>query len=543
MNAVSKGTNRVKADAATRSGGNWELDPAFCWQAVHSRDRRFDGRFFAGIVTTGVYCRSTCPASFGTPNNVRWFHSAVAAEAAGFRPCKRCRPDTSPGSSAWFGTWAVVSHAVKLVSQGALNEGNLEQLADRVGVGSRHLRRLFNQHLGASPLKIARSHRVQVARNLIVQTHLSTKEIVRCTGFASIRQFNHSVKTTFGQSPTALRRLQGTAEADDSRDGIVVYLPYRAPFDWPSLIQFLKPRATRGVEVVEDEFYRRTIQIDGVVGAIEVWDQPSLVRLAMRVILPRYDCLMRVVQRARRLFDLGADVLHIGRHLAQDARFAKMVAERPGLRAPGAWDGFELAVRATLRQQLTVVDAPAFADRLVLTFGRSVQTPIRGLSHLFPTPAILAEANLANLGIPAEQAETISSLARAVSARKLTFDCYRSLEDTLSRLCAFPKLDGGVASYIAMRGLGEPDAFPYTDLGLRRALGAPGRAVSPAELLRIFEKFRPWRAYAAMHLWAATEQARRPIRSLGRHCKWAAEPNTRSQRAIQRIGCFSEKSA
>ena len=183
----------------TPASGNLELDPAFCWQAVYSRDQRFDGRFFAGISTTGVYCRSICPVSFGAPHNVRWFQSAAAAEAAGFRACKRCRPDTSPGSSAWFGTWAVVSHALKLISQGALNQGNLEQLAERVGIGSRHLRRLFHRHLGASPLAIARSHRVQVARSLIVETDLPVRQIASCTGFASIRQFNHSVKTTFGR--------------------------------------------------------------------------------------------------------------------------------------------------------------------------------------------------------------------------------------------------------------------------------------------------------------------------------------------------------
>ncbi len=505
------GANPVRIDAVTRGGtGNLELDPAFCWQAVYSRDRRFDGRIFAGIGTTGIYCRTTCPASFGNPNNIRWFHSAAAAEAAGFRPCKRCRPDTSPGSAAWFGTWNVVSHALKLISQGALNEGNLGRLADRVGIGSRHLRRLFDQHLGASPLKIARSQRVQLARNLIVQTRLSIREIARCTGFASLRQFNHSVKTTFGQSPTELRRQHGTAEAGGSPSTVVVSLAYRAPFDWSALLQFLQPRTTRGVELIEGEFYRRTIEVDGSVGAIEVWDQPNHQRLAMRVILPRYDCLMQVVQRVRRLFDLGADTLQIGRHMSQDSRLATMVAERPGLRAPGAWDGFELAVRAALGQQLTVVDAPEVAERLVQAFGQIVQVPICGLSRLFPRPEVLAEANLVDLGIPTDQAEAVRSLARAVVAGNLTFDCYRGLEDTLSRLRAVTNVDEGVASYIAMRSFGEPDAFPCSDLGLRRAWGPDQFAVPPAELLRFFDNYRPWRAYAAMHLWAAAEKAGKP---------------------------------
>jgi AraC family transcriptional regulator of adaptative response / DNA-3-methyladenine glycosylase II len=493
-------------DAALRLGSaNMELDPAFCWQAVYSRDRRFDGRFFAGISTTGLYCRTTCPASFGAPNNVRWFHSAAAAEAAGFRPCKRCRPDTSPGSAAWFGTWAVVSHALKLISQGALNQGNLERLADRVGIGSRHLRRLFHQHLGASPLKIARSQRVQVARNLIVQTSLPAREIARCAGFASLRQFNHSVKTMFGLSPTELRRQQETYAAGETQSRVVVYLPYRAPFDWQSLLLFLQPRATRGVEVVDGESYRRTIAMDGAVGAIEVWDEPSHTRLALRVILPQYDSLLQVVQRVRRLFDLGADTLHIGRHLAQDSSIAAMVAARPGLRAPGAWDGFELAVKAALGEQLTAAGAPELAERLVQALGESVQAPMGGLSRLFPRPEVLAEASLAELGIPSEPAEAIRSLARAVVAGKLTFDGYENLADTLSRLGDVMKVDEGVASYIAMRSLGEPDVVPTSDLDLLQALGPGQRAASRPQLLRAFERYRPWRTYAAMHLWAAAQ--------------------------------------
>jgi AraC family transcriptional regulator, regulatory protein of adaptative response / DNA-3-methyladenine glycosylase II len=497
----------------TPASGSLELDPAFCWQAVYSRDQRFDGRFFAGITTTGVYCRSICPASFGAPHNVRWFQSAAAAEAAGFRACKRCRPDTSPGSSAWFGTWAVVSHAVKLISQGALNQGNLEQLAERVGIGSRHLRRLFHRHLGASPLAIARSHRVQVARSLIVETDLPVRQIASCTGFASIRQFNHSVKTTFGDSPRSLRRLHRTSQPGDPRAGIVVHLPYRAPFDWPSLIRFLASRLTPGVEAVEGGCYRRTIEIAGVIGAIEVSDEPSESRLAMRVTLPSYDGLMEVVQRATRLFDLGADALHIGRHLGREATLAGMVAERPGLRVPGVWDGFELAVRAVLGQRLTVVDPPALVERLVQAFGEPVDVPAPGLSRLFPKAGILADANLADLGVPRQRAETIASLARAVLARKVTFDGYRGSQGIFAELRLVSNLDENVMSYIAMRSVGEPDVFPYADLGLRRALGAGRRVASAAEVLSSFEKFRPWRAYAAMHLWAATEQAERRIRT------------------------------
>ncbi len=405
---------------------------------------------------------------------------------------------------------AVVSKALKLISEGALDNGNLEQLAERVGIGSRHLRRLFNQHWGTSPLKIARFHRLQSARNLILESKVVIPEIASRTGFGSIRQLNHSVLTTFGRSPSQLRLQQGASRRIVRESGIVVHLPYRSPFDWSSMIEFLKARATPGVEAVENDCYGRTIEIADAVGAIEVWHEADHARLSMRVILPSCERLMQVVQRVRRMFDLETDVVHIGQHLSHDPRLAKMLAERPGLRVPGVWDGYELAVRAVLGQQLTVVDAPALFRRLVRTFGRPIQFSIPGLSHLFPQPGILAEANLANIGIPADQAATISSLARAVLAGKLDFNSNKSLQGALSRLCAHPGLNQGVTSYIAMRSFGEPDALPNTDQGLRQALASHAKPVSPAELLSIFQGFKPWRAYAAMHFSVAMQKVAEP---------------------------------
>ncbi len=287
------------------------------------------------------------------------------------------------------------------------------------------------------------------------------------------------------------------------------------------------------MEAVEGGCYRRTIEVAGVIGAIEVADEPTQSRLAMRVSLSRYDGLMEVVQRATRLFDLGADALHIARHLGRDRTLAGMVAERPGLRVPGVWDGFELAVRAVLGQQLTVVDPPAPVERLVQAFGEPADVPARGLSRLFPKAGILAQANLADLGIPGRRAETIASLARAVLARKVTFDGYRGLQGILTGLRLVPNLDENAMSYIAMRSVGEPDVLPYADIGLRRALGVDRRVASAAEVLRSFEKFRPWRAYAAMHLWAATEQAERRLRTapkfLREHSANRFAPATRSR--------------
>lgn len=532
MNFAEYGS-RAKVTADSRNG-NLQLDPAFCWQAVYSRDPRFDGRFFAGIATTGVYCRSTCPVSFGHPESVRWFQSAAAAEAAGFRPCRRCHPDTSPGSSAWFGTWAVVSRSLKLISEGALDDGNLEQLAERVGIGSRHLRRLFQQHLGASPLKIARSHRVLIARGLIVETQLPVTEIALATGFRSIRQFNHSVRTAFGQSPTDLRRFHGTAAARDPQAGIIVHLPYRPPFDWNSVIQFLKSRAVPGVESVEDEIYRRTIEIGGIAGAMEVRHEPSHARLSMRVLLSGCDPLMQVVQRARRMFDLGADALHIGTFLARDTRLAGLVAERPGLRVPGAWDGFELAVKAVLGENLDTFDPARTIGILVKTFGRPAQLPSPGLTHLFPRPETMSEANLESIGIPTQQALTINAVAKAVLAGTLTFDSVKGARDAASRLQSLPGMEEDTAAYIAMRALGDPDAFPCAGPAFRKALATYRSPVTAEEVTRIFEGYRPWRAYAAMHYCVSTRKAARQINPAGAPRKSTVKSIRRRSTAFRR---------
>jgi len=401
MNAFSVtglGPNAAASDSLARpASGRSEFEPALCWEAIHSRDRRFDGKFFAGMETRGVYCRSICPVSFGQMANIRWFHSAAAAVESGFRPCRRCRPDTTPGSAAWFGTMAVVSHALKLISRGVLDHRNIEHLAERVGIGPRHLRRLFDQHLGASPLKIARSHRMHAVEDLILETNVPISEIVSRTGFMSIRQFNHSVRTTFGQSPTKLRLLQGRSNTMDRKNGFVCHLPYRAPFDWSFLIEFFKDRATPGVEVVQGDMYRRTIEIGGRAGIIEVWHEVGHARLSMRAIIPGCECLLEVVQRVRRLFDVETGVVRMERTLVQDARLAKLLAQRPGLRVPGAWDSFELAIRALLGQQLTVIDAPTLVRRLVREFGQPIPTPDHSLTHLFPQAGILGEADLSGI--------------------------------------------------------------------------------------------------------------------------------------------------
>jgi AraC family transcriptional regulator, regulatory protein of adaptative response / DNA-3-methyladenine glycosylase II len=463
--------------------GDQELEPDICWQAMRSRDRRFDGRFFVAATTTGIYCRPICPIPFAKPNNIALFPCAAAAEAAGFRPCRRCHPETAPGTPAWLGTSAVVSRALRLIWAGALDGQGVDQLAERVGIGSRQLRRLFIQYLGVPPVKIASTHRVHFARNLIEQTDMPMAEIAVNAGFKSIRQFNHAVRTTAGQSPSELRGMRG--ELPMSRQGeFVMRLQYRPPFDWSAVIAFLRDRATPGIEVVGESRYRRTVEIDGKAGVIDVRLDSKNTCLVVRMVLPRYEGLLRVVERVRRIFDLAADPLQIAAHLSGDPMLKPLLDKHPGLRVPGVWDGFEVAVRTVLGQSMTAVDSNSTAGELVRRFGRPAGTSVHGLTHLFPRPEDLARADLAPLGITRSRAESIKALACALCKNQFMLESSRSLPDTLSRLTAVEGITIEMANYIAMRVCGEPDAFP---------LSGPSRE----------EAWRPWRAYAAMHLWAA----------------------------------------
>jgi AraC family transcriptional regulator of adaptative response / DNA-3-methyladenine glycosylase II len=466
------------------------------YDALKARDRRFDGRFFVAVRTTGVYCRPVCPAPTPKLVNIEFYACAAAAEEAGFRPCRRCRPETSPGTPAWLGSSAVVSRALRLIRDGALDEGGVDTLAARVGVGSRQLRRLFDQHLGAAPAAVARAQRAHFARALIDQTDLPMAQVAFAAGYQSVRQFNHAVRATFRAAPRTLRRRPL------SRTGgsLIVRLPYRAPLDWEQLLGFLSPRAVPGVEAVEGGRYRRTLRFGAAAVAIAVEPLAGERCLLLGIAPADGVALLPIVEAARRFFDLGADPQRIAEHLAADARLGPMVARRPGLRVPGAWDPFELAVRGILGQQVSVPGATTLAGRLTAAFGTRVDLDAR-LTHLFPTPAELAEADVASIGVPRARAETIRGLARAVAGGALVLDAALGLDDAVARLRALPGIGEWTAQYIAMRGLGEPDAFPAGDLGVRKALGNGRGLPSEAAVLRAAETWRPWRAYAVMHLW------------------------------------------
>ncbi len=502
-----------------------DLDWQVCSRARLSRDARFDGKFFIGVLTTGVYCRPICPARTCQEKNVRYFPSAAAAAEAGFRPCLRCRPECSPGTPAWLGTPNTVSRALRLISESGLEDGGVEVLAERLGVGSRHLRRLFLRHLGATPLAVAQTRRMHFAKKLIDETSLPMSQVALASGFGCVRRFNAGIRKVYQRTPTQIRRLAGET-ASQPENQYFFRLRFRPPYDWDAMLNFLAARATPGVEAVEGGSYRRSISLNGSHGYFEVSLDEGNIALAARVQFGNPRSLFFIVERIRAMFDLNADWAAVTRSLRTDPELAKRLAIHPGLRVPGCWNGFELAIRAILGQQITVKGATALAGRIVKTFGQPFSAACN-LTHLFPAPEILADANLASIGMPGARAETIRALARAVCDGRINFDAIVDSDAFLTRLCEIPGIGKWTAQYVAMRALGEPDAFPSGDLGLLRALAIE----SSAELERRAESWRPWRAYAAMYLWNIASDRnlhdRKPVPAKSKSC--LPETGTRLQ--------------
>ena len=488
-----------------RDDGPMDLDPEACYRALATRDARFDGRLFIAVTSTGIYCRPICPTRTPKRENLVFYPSAAAAQEAGFRPCLRCRPESAPDIGVWRGTSNTVSRALALIEKGGLDGADVEALAERLGVGERQLRRLFRRHLGASPIAVAQTRRVLLAKHLIHETRLPMSEVALAAGFGSIRRFNETFQQLFGRPPSTLRRGTGAASPGPAGE-VAILLPYRPPYDWPAMLAFLRARAIPGVETVSRDGYARTIEIGGAHGTIAV--RPTA-RNALRATIqfPQLSALPTIVARLRRVFDLVADPEVIGAHLAEDPALAPLVAARPGLRVAGAWDGFELAVRALLGQQITVTAAVGLAGKLVATYGKPLTgaaSEFDGLTHVFPGPERLAEDDLSTLGLTRARAAALGSLARAVIADPELFGPRRSLEEAIVKLRALPGIGEWTAQYIAMREMREPDAFPAADLGLMRAMAdRKGRRPSPGALLARAERWRPWRAYAAQHLWAS----------------------------------------
>jgi AraC family transcriptional regulator of adaptative response / DNA-3-methyladenine glycosylase II len=478
------------------------LDPEICWRAWTTRDARFVGRFVMAVTSTRIYCRPGCPARLPARRNVRFYATPAAAETAGFRACLRCRPDRAPGTPASNGTAATVTRALRLIDDGALTEGSLETLAARLGVTSRWLRELFERHVGAAPLDVARTRRAHLARKLIEETALPLEDVAAAAGYGSARRLRSAMQETFERAPSAMRR--GPAAGPDR--ALELRLAARAPFDAAPLLAFFAARAIPGVEEVADGVYRRAFALEGEPATLEVRAQPDGVTL--RLPSRAAAALPRVISRVSRMFDLDADVDAIAAWLARDPRLARALRGRV-VRVPGAFDGFEAGVRALLGQQVSVAAARTLASRLARMAGAPLATADGSLTHVFPAPAAVAAAPLETLGLPGARAAALRGFADAVANGTLDLGALRGLDDAVERLSALAGIGDWTAQYLAMRALGEPDAFPAGDLGVRQALARNGRLPSEREVRARAERWRPWRAYAVLALWTEPRRAGR----------------------------------
>jgi len=470
-----------------------------------ARDARFDGRFFVGVRTTGIYCRPVCPARTPRRDRVVFFARAAEAERDGFRACFRCRPELAPGGGPVDALPRLVASAVARIEAGALNEGSVDGLAAGLGVTGRHLRRAMLAELGVSPVDLAQTRRLALAKSLLHDTALPLAEVAFAAGFGSLRRFNAAFRARFGRPPSALRREHGEAAAPAA---LVLRLDYRPPLDWETTLGFLAARCTAGVEAVGDGAWRRTVRIGRHAGWVSV--RPDAGRHALRaeVALSLAPVLMPLVARLRALFDLDARPDAVAAHLRRDPLLARSLRRHPGLRVSGALDGFDAAVRVVVGQQVSVAAATTIAGRIARALGEPIATPFPGLDRLPATAAALAAAGedrLARIGMPGARARTLGAIAAEAAAGRLALERGADLDATRAALLALPGVGPWTAEVIAMRALGAPDAFPAGDLGVWRALGVEGARAAEARA----ERWRPWRAYATAHLWASLSDARK----------------------------------
>ncbi len=485
------------------------LDPDFCYRAARARDARFDGRFFIGVSSTRIYCRPICTVKTPMRKNCTFYPSAAAAEAAGYRPCLRCRPELAPGNASVDAARRLAHAAASLIEDGTLADSSLDGLAERLGVTDRHLRRVFQAEFGVAPVAFAQTQRLLLAKRLLTDTTAPITEVAFAAGFQSLRRFNALFKSRYRLCPRDLRK---NPPAPRSAEAHRFELSYRPPYDWDGIIAFLGARCVNGVEEATASSYRRVVRIarDGKEHTGWIESAPAKRKPALSVLVSA--SLMKVMPavlgRVKHLMDLAANPDEIGEVLGA------LAAERPGLRVPGAFDGFEIAVRATLGQQISVAAARTIAGRFAAAFGTSVETPFESLKTAFPSPERIADlsvSEIAILGIIAPRARTIIELAREVVRGDLALTPGADVAATLARLRQLPGVGEWTAQYIAMRALAWPDAFPHTDLGVMRALGER----NPKRLLAAGEAWRPWRSYAVMHLWASEAPVAAPRRIHG----------------------------
>lgn len=481
-----------------------------CYQAALSRDPRFDGWFFGAVTSTGIYCRPSCPAVTPKRENMRFYPSAAAAQQAGFRACKRCRPDASPGSPEWNGRADVVARAMRLIADGVVDRAGVGGLADRLGYSVRQLQRMLLAEVGAGPLALARAQRAQTARVLIETSALSMTEVAFAAGFASVRQFNDTVRVVFAASPTELRRRASqtpgraaVGAGERSRFGaagtLSLRLPFRQPLNPDNLFGHLAATAIPGVEEVRGETYRRTLRLPGGPGIVELAVADD--HVSCRLTLSDVRDLTTAIARCRWLLDLDADPSAIDERLSADPALSPLVAGAEGRRVPRCVDGAELAVRAVLGQQVSTAAARTHAARLVAERGEPLSDHEGSLTHLFPGPESLVGVQAA---MPASRMRTLGALIDALDRERLSLDPGCDREEALAVLGELPGFGPWTLGVIAMRALGDPDAFPAADLGVRRAAESLGLPASPAGLQMHAQVWRPWRAYAVQYLWSAS---------------------------------------
>jgi AraC family transcriptional regulator, regulatory protein of adaptative response / DNA-3-methyladenine glycosylase II len=498
------------------------IDPERLWRAIELEDPRFDGWVFCGVTSTGIYCRPSCPARTPKRENVCFFPTAAAAQEAGFRACKRCRPDATPGSPEWDRRADLVGAAMRLIADGVVDREGVTGLARRLGYSERHVHRELVAVAGAGPLALARAARAQTARVLMETTSLSATEVAFAAGFQSVRQFNDTVKAVFAASPTQLRAAgggqrgrAGGAARPQARGGraaqsqagatapsgaIVLRLPFRAPLAAQELIAFLNVRAVPGVEQALGRAYRRSLRLPRGEGVVELEPQADHVRASFW--LTDLRDLGPATQRSRALLDLDADPCSVLECLGADELIGALVAGTPGRRVPGHVDAHELAIRAVLGQQVSVAGARTHAARLVHAYGRPLRRPLGEITHAFPSAQALAAADPETLAMPAARKRALLGLAAALASGEVRLDAGADRADARDQLLALPGIGAWTAEYVALRALRDPDAFLAGDLGVRRGLEALGHDGRPAAAQRLAQRWRPYRAYAVMHLWA-----------------------------------------
>jgi AraC family transcriptional regulator, regulatory protein of adaptative response / DNA-3-methyladenine glycosylase II len=477
-------------------------DPEACYRAVKSRDRRFDGVFYTAVRTTGIYCRPSCPARTPALRNVTFHPTAAAAQAAGYRACKRCLPDATPGSPDWDVAADAAGRAMRLIADGVVDREGVEGLAARVGYTPRHLSRLLTAELGAGPLALARARRAHTARTLIETTDLGFADVAFAAGFSSVRQFNETVREVYGTAPTGLRGRRGGARSTPGQ--VTLRLAVRTPFAGRALLDFLAHHLVAGVEVAGDGWYARTLSLPHGSGTVrlDLADHPRPGETGfVRATLALEDLrdTSAAVERARRLLDADCDPVAVDDHFAGDPVVGPLVRATPGLRVPGQVDGDETALRTVVGQQVSVAGARTVLGRLVAAYGRPVATGVPGLTHLFPEPARLARVDAADLPMPRARGRALAALAGALADGSVALDRGPDRDDVRRTLLALPGIGPWTADYVAMRALAHPDVFLPTDLGVRNALAGLGH--DPAAAVAGSEAWRPWRSYALMHLW------------------------------------------